>query len=248
MMNKVPILILAGGLGTRLKALVPDIPKPMVAFRGKPFLEYQIEYVKNKGLDNIILCISHLRDSIIDYFKDGKEQGVSLRYSIEPQPLGTAGAIKKAAESFDLPDYFFVINGDTFVEWQPSKLLRVFLKTKSKIVLGLSRVSGRDVSRVETADDGKIIFYKEKALVASKAAKAAYSGAGVYVIARDLFKLWPEKRLSLEYDCIPRLVSQGRAYGLLLDSEVYDIGTPERLKVFERFLVSQRDGILSFRR
>src|ERR671917_1133842 len=92
-------LILAGGLGTRLRPLLRDRPKPMAPIKGKPFLEYQIYQLRSHGLRDLVLCVGHLAYHIQNYFGDGRDWGVQIAYAVEKEPLGTAGAIK-SAQSF----------------------------------------------------------------------------------------------------------------------------------------------------
>lgn len=117
------VLILAGGRGTRLGELTKDTPKPMIEINGKPFLEYQINYLKQHKLTDIVLCVGYLHEQIIDYFGDGSKFGVKIQYSIEETPLGTGGAIKNAETLLEQDNEFVVINGDTFLELNYSQFL-----------------------------------------------------------------------------------------------------------------------------
>ena len=91
------IVILAGGLGTRLGKLTRNTPKSLVRISGKPFLEYQLEFLKKGGIENILLCTGHMEEQIERYFGSGRKYGVNIKYSREDKPLGTAGALKQAS-------------------------------------------------------------------------------------------------------------------------------------------------------
>ena len=109
------VLILAGGLGSRLQSLLRGrLPKPMAQVKGKPFLEYQIDQLQAHGFKHLVLCVGHLAHHIQDYFGDGRDRGVQIAYAVETELLGTAGAINNA-ESF-IEDTFLVLNGDSYLE------------------------------------------------------------------------------------------------------------------------------------
>ena len=107
-------IILAGGLGTRLRPLTNTIPKPMIHINGKPYLEYQIEYLKRFNLIDILILVGYLGESIESYFGDGKHFGVNITYSYEKEPLGTAGGIKNAEENIT-ENEFLLLYGDSFL-------------------------------------------------------------------------------------------------------------------------------------
>ena len=106
-------VILAGGLGTRLRPLTEQTPKPMVEVEGRPFLEFIVEHIAGQGFRDILLLTGHLGEHVSDHFGDGRRFGVSIRYSREPQPLGTGGAIRAAWEQ--LADDFLLLYGDSFL-------------------------------------------------------------------------------------------------------------------------------------
>jgi len=106
-------IILAGGLGTRLKEVAPNTPKPMVIINGRPFLEYQMEYWINQGITRFILSVGYLKDLIINHFGDSFN-GASIEYVVEPKPLGTGGGMLLAAKN--ITEIFIVLNGDTYIE------------------------------------------------------------------------------------------------------------------------------------
>ena len=108
------VIILAGGFGTRLQSVVNDVPKPMADINGTPFLELLMTNMLSFGASEFVLCVSYMRDKIIDYFGEDF-RGVPVRYSIEEEPLGTGGAIKQAFDLFGLDDAV-VINGDSYIK------------------------------------------------------------------------------------------------------------------------------------
>ena len=113
-------VILAGGKGTRLKSISKTIPKPMMPVAGKPLLEYQIELCKKYGLEEVILIVNHLKDSIIDYFGNGEKWGIKVSYFEEPSPLGTVGGVKEIED--ELTEDFLVLYGDVIMEMDLQRL------------------------------------------------------------------------------------------------------------------------------
>src|SRR3989344_3377185 len=108
-------IILAGGFGTRLRSVVADSPKPMALIHGKPFLAYLLDYLTSQGITDVVLSVHYLREQIETYFKTNYN-GISIRYAVEEQPLGTGGAIKHALNYINISSPVFVLNGDTFLK------------------------------------------------------------------------------------------------------------------------------------
>lgn len=171
-------IILAGGLGTRLREAVPDLPKPMAPVNGKPFLEYVIRNLKKNGFSRIILSVGYMAEKIQNYFGDEYE-GVELVYSSEDQPLGTGGAIKKAMK-YCLSDHVHVLNGDTFICLDPSLLEQLWEKRCNSIIVGREI---DDCSRYGALkiDDERVVGFIEK----TKGSKA-FINAGYYVLDTKL--------------------------------------------------------------
>ena len=132
--------VLAGGLGTRLRSSVSDVPKPMAPVDNKPFLEYLIKFWISQGISKFIISVSYMRDSIINYFGDNYE-GIKLEYFIEKDPLGTGGGLIKTAK--EQLDTFVVINGDTFFEISLNELKLFKNKTKAEVVIALFKSNDR---------------------------------------------------------------------------------------------------------
>ena len=104
---------MAGGKGTRIQPIAPDIPKPMVQIGGKPVLEHEIDCLRKQGITNLIITVSHLQSVITDYFGDGSRFGVSIRYFHEPSPLGNAGALYRLRG--ELTEDFLLLNADVML-------------------------------------------------------------------------------------------------------------------------------------
>lgn len=223
-------LILAGGLGTRLRPLVSDRPKALAPAGERPFLAHQIELLARRGLREIVLCVGYLHEQIERQFGDGRELGVSIRYSVEPQPLGTGGALKLAEPLVD--DRFWLVNGDTYldVDFRQVQLAhaeRQSLGARAYGTIVLSRVDdGRRYGAVELDRDDRIVAFREKH---ESAAGAALVSAGMYLLEPDVFTLLPPAQpASLERDVFARLTAGPRPLlGYRADGFFVDMGTPE---------------------
>ncbi|MFH1651370.1 MAG: nucleotidyltransferase family protein, partial [Chloroflexota bacterium] len=132
------MVILIGGEGTRLRPLTWKIPKAMVPILNKPFLVHLLEYLKLHGVDEAILALGYLPDPIQSHLGDGAQLGVKLVYSVEDQPLGTAGAVKLAEAHLDEP--FLVFNGDVITEIDLTEMLKQHRKVKPKVSIALTPV------------------------------------------------------------------------------------------------------------
>ena len=128
-------IVLAGGLGTRLKSVVSNVPKPMAPIGDKPFLEYILKYLKKNGITRAILSVGYKSEIIEEYFGNNFE-GIDLVYSVEKEPLGTGGAIKKAMSKVK-SNQVYIINGDTFFDINLKSLI---LEDNSKIILSLKHI------------------------------------------------------------------------------------------------------------
>jgi|FaiFalDrversion3_1042247.scaffolds.fasta_scaffold01077_4 D-glycero-alpha-D-manno-heptose 1-phosphate guanylyltransferase len=219
----VPALILAGGLGTRLSSLFRNYPKALAPIAGKPFLEYLLLYLKKHGFFDIVLCVGYKADLIQRYCQDGKQWGMSIRYSREQMPLGTAGPLKVAGPLIPATD-FLVLNGDSFFNIDLNTLVRYHKSRKALATIALAKVNNAQrYGTVEVDSRGKIVKFIEK----EQTEKAGLINGGIYVFHRKVLDLIPEGRaVSLEYEIFPKLV--GKAfYGLPFEAYFVDIGVPE---------------------
>jgi D-glycero-alpha-D-manno-heptose 1-phosphate guanylyltransferase len=204
-------VILAGGFGTRLSHIVKDIPKPMADVGGKPFLEYIILYLIRKGVDRIILAVGYKHESIASYFGD-KYNGIPIVYSIEDIPLGTGGAIKKAASVCEAKN-FFIINGDTYFNVDLMKMKPMSIACKP--MRNFDRYGN-----VLIDENSKIIAFEEKRFVES-----GYINGGVYLCDKSLFDNVSDNVFSFEKDILEK--NAGIFSAFISDTYFIDIGIPE---------------------
>jgi len=229
------VVILAGGLGTRLKDVVPDKPKCMAPVGGRPFLEYVLCFLRRQGLTEVILAVGYRADRVLEYFGDGSRFGVRLAYSIEPTPLGTAGALKLADRLLS-GDRVIVMNGDSIADVPLMALLRYHTEKRALATIALAQVpNAARYGAVSLGPDGDIVRFQEK----SNEGWGVIS-AGIYVLERRVIADIPShKPVSLERDVFERLAGSG-LYGFEFDGFFIDIGTPEayykaQLEVPRRF-------------
>ena len=219
------LIILCGGLGTRLGDLTQNTPKSMMLINGKPFLEIIIKQFINTKISSVILATGHLHDYIYSYFGD-EYNGIQIIYSKEEQKLGTGGAIKKAFESNSI-DHSFVINGDTYIDIDEKIITE--LETNKPSIL---------VKKIKSIDRyGALILNKDNFvknfLSASKVPnKESFVNLGMYFLDKSFFSMTHEKSFSLESDYLPQYVKKNNIKAVISDIFFIDIGIPEDLLSF----------------
>lgn len=217
-------IVLAGGMGTRLRSAVPNLPKPMAPINGRPFLEHQLDFWIGQGVDRFIVSVGYMKEVIMDHF-GSSYRATLLTYAIEEEPMGTGGGLLLAAQ--ELKEPFLVLNGDTFFEVILDELLCFHHKHASEWTISLSRSNeaGRYMG-IDVKPDGGIVSCK------SGTGEPGYLvNGGVYLMNPSVLtstKCIPGKKLSLEDDLLPAFVTQGGTlYGLEFPGRFIDIGVPQ---------------------
>jgi len=221
-------LILAGGLGTRLRHVVSDRPKPMALVNGKPFLEYQIEFLRKNNIDDIVLSVGYMSEKIEKHFGSGKNFGISIRYVREKDFLGTGGAIKNAIQA--LNDYFFALNGDSLFLVDLDSMIKFHKDNQAEMTIALAKVGDNSrYGNIHVSNKFQITEFTEKGNSSEK-----LINGGIYYFRKDTWnwKNFPEK-FSLEKEFFPQIVTKNRIFGYLSDSYFIDIGTVEDYKKLE---------------
>ena len=219
-------VILAGGLGTRLRAVVPDAPKPMALINGRPFLEHQMDYWIEQGITRVIISVGYMPDVITSHFKN-RYNGIPIDYALEETPLGTGGGLLLAVAK--LPDVkpFLVLNGDTFVECSLADIALTHASQKADWTMVTFKADMADrYGGIDMNDGGQIT-----GLRTGKAGLGEWGNAGVYMISPALFATlgWRAgDKVSLEQDLLPKaLVSCARCYSSPCHGVFIDIGLPD---------------------
>lgn len=215
-------IILAGGLGKRLRGVVSEVPKPMAIIKGKPFLEHLLIYLEKEGIKKVILTVGYKREVIQKHFGN-KFNNITVQYSVEEEPLGTGGAIKRALELVENADVL-ILNGDTYFKINLKKLTHFHYSKNADVTIALKSVhnTGR-YGVIEINEKNRILKFYEK----SKKIEGLING-GIYIVKKKIFlssNLPP--KFSFEKEFLEKYVSTLKFYGLPFDSYFIDIGTPE---------------------
>ncbi len=215
-------IILAGGLGTRLREAVPDLPKCMAPVNGKPFISYVIRHLAKQGVEHFIFSLGYKSEAFLDFLSTELASG-SYDIVIEETPLGTGGAIQYASRQSKEP-VFVVVNGDSIFQTDLAALSDFHYSHNSSCTLALKQMENVDrYGAVEIDNTGKIIVFKEKQFFA----KGMING-GVYLINKSylLEKNLPEK-FSFETDFLQQFYTEGTIFGIAQEGYFIDIGIPE---------------------
>lgn len=227
----IDVVILCGGLGTRLRSVINDRPKVMAEINKRPFLDILIDYIASYKFRRFILCIGHMGDVIKKYYEK-KDKNLTVLFSEEKEPLGTGGAIINA-EALIKSDPFLAINGDSLCRIDIKEFLKFHIEKKAVASIALvSPERDADYGVVTLDSNQRIISFNEKA----KPDVDAYISAGMYFFSRDIIGYVPANtNYSLEYDLFPNIIDKG-IYGYITGEKLIDIGTPERYTKAEEFL------------
>lgn len=223
-LHEIPAALLVGGMGTRLRSVLPSTPKTLALVAERPFLELIFRQLVLQGVQNVILCTGHLADQVEACFGDGHQFGLRIQYSREFEPLGTSGAIKLAHKYLENAPEFLVLNGDSFVQFDLRRFLR--LHREKGGVATLAAIEVEDASRYGTiclGDDNQVLSFHEK----SEFRNAGLVNAGAYIFNSRIFQRLPNVvPASLERDVFPELIHHG-LFAFVTSGPFIDIGTPE---------------------
>ncbi|MCI0744284.1 MAG: HAD-IIIA family hydrolase [Verrucomicrobia subdivision 3 bacterium] len=235
-------IIIAGGMGTRLKARLGDLPKPMIPIGGKPLLEHQVELAKRYGFTEVVIFAYYRPDLIEAHFGDGRRWGVKISYQVEKTPLGTAGAVLGELES--LADRFLVFYGDTMVNVDLDRIWEKHATSGADATLLLHpNDHPLDSDLVEMNEAGWITAFHNRPHPAGKFFQNLVN-AGLYVIEKEALKPWTADLQSMDFgkDLFPAMLRAGkRLLGYNTPEYIKDIGTPER---YDRVSAEHASGVI----
>ena len=217
-------LILAGGMGTRLRPITNEIPKQLMPIHGKTILEHVLDLFKKHGIKNIILAIGYKGDKIREYFGDGKRFNVNITYVQENAPLGTAGPIRSAKELID--STFIVCNADELKDLDLIDMYLSHKENKATATIALTTVEDPSNYGVARLQGNRILEFVEK----PKKDKAPSNliNSGLYIFEPEIIKYISEGRSMLEKDVFPKLAKDGKLFGYPFSGQWFDTGTMER--------------------
>lgn len=218
-------VILVGGEGTRLRPLTSTVPKPVVPLVDRPFIAYMLQWLESHGVDDVIMSCGFLATSVRNVLGDGSAYGLKLRFVEEPDPRGTAGALKFAESMLD--ERFLMLNGDVLTDIDLTAQIEQHERTGAKATLALVPVPDPTAyGLVHLGEDHSVLDFVEKP--SPDQIDTNLISAGAYVLDREILDLVPaEQKVSIEREVWPRLVGHG-LYGYSSESYWLDIGTPER--------------------
>jgi mannose-1-phosphate guanylyltransferase len=231
----VKAIVLAGGEGTRLRPLTYTTPKPLLPIANRPFLEHQLSWLARHGVDEVVLSLGYRPDAFARRFESGTYDGVRLRYAVEPEPLGTAGAIRFAAHHHDagdgrgVTDRLLVCNGDVLTDLDVSALVRFHDERGAQASIALTRVEDPSAfGVVPTDENGRVRSFVEKPPPGQ--APTDWINAGTYVLEASLLDTIPAGRaVSIERETFPGLLAAGGGlYAMRSSGYWVDIGTPAK--------------------
>ena len=225
-------VILAGGLGTRMRPWTETVPKPMLPVGNKPFLQHQLELLVRHGVFNIVLLVAYLGQQIEQFFGDGAKFGCRLAYSFEPSLLGTGGALKNA-ETLLAPS-FLLLNGDTYLDLPYRDFARNFSAGNVAAIVAAYQPNSHDArvpadrvaGNLAIDSTGKVLAYRKK-----QAQGLTHVDAGVIALRKAILDRIPVGVVySLEEDVFPGLIAAGQMRAWITQEPFYDMGSPEGLQ------------------
>lgn len=217
-------IILAGGMGTRLKTIISDLPKPMAPIMNVPFLTYQLNYLKHFGIKKVIFSVGYLSEKIIAHYNQSFEN-ISIKYSIEKNPLGTGGGIRMAMSNLK-EDLVLILNGDSFFDLDLEQFYNLHLEQKSDFSLALRYVNNSErYGNIEFNSSHQITSFIEK----NQLNQSGYINAGVYILSKKLYlqNTKPDINFSIEKDFFEKQLNQLIIKGFEFKDYFIDIGIPE---------------------
>jgi D-glycero-alpha-D-manno-heptose 1-phosphate guanylyltransferase len=226
-------ILLAGGFGSRIKALYPHLPKPMIPIAGRPFLEWAIQYWARQGIMRFVVSLGYLAEAATDYFMTRPPDGLDIATVVEPQPLGTGGAVRFAAQA-TTADPLVIANGDSLVAADIAPV-RALLDQDAidGAILGVRVADAGRFGSLTMDADGRLTGFAEKR------PGGGVINAGVYFLRRRLLARFPKQEpLSMETDVFPALLAGGaKLWVVPTEAPFLDIGTPQSLQEAEEFLL-----------
>jgi D-glycero-alpha-D-manno-heptose 1-phosphate guanylyltransferase len=232
-MPQIPdVVILAGGLGTRMRGVAGDVPKAMAQIGGRPFIELLLKQLRHYRFSRVILSVGYKHNTIRNYFGENAF-ALKLSYSVESSPLGTGGALRQAVDQM-ATDAVLIMNGDSYTDLDLEDLVQAHADSGVDVTVAVVPGSRNDAGSVVLERDGKILAFAEKRMVAD----SLYLSAGIYMLNRNLVNgIPPAVKISLEEQLFPQWLAGGKSIrGFVFEGQCIDIGTPERYRMAQKLL------------
>jgi len=225
------IVILCGGKATRLYPLTKKIPKSMMRFEGKPFLEQQLDLLKKNRIFDIVLCVGYKAEQIKKYFGDGKNFGVEIKYSSDKKKLlGTGGALKKAENL--LEDSFLVMWGDSYLPFNFQKAIKFFKKSnKPGMMIVFKNLNKYEPSNVEVKNNLVKSYSKKR-----KTKKMKYIDYGISIYRKEVLKYLPKNQVCDLTKLQQVLIKKRQLLAYPAEKRFYQIGSPDGLEELKNYI------------
>ena len=228
-------ILLLGGFGTRLRPLTNDTPKQMLPVCGRPMIEWVCEHLWRHGVDEVVLSLGYRAETFTAAYPRGRIGQLAFQVAVEPEPLGTAGAVRFAAQASGVTGTFLVLNGDVLTDLDVGALASMHENSGAEATIALQPVADpSSYGLVVTDSTGRVLSFSEKPQPGSASAalpdrKRPTISAGTYVLtSRVLDRIPPGQPVSIEREVFPRLVADGTLAALVADTYWLDTGTPQQ--------------------
>jgi len=220
-----PVIILAGGLATRLRPITEEIPKAMLDIAGRPFIDHQLNLLKKKGIENVILCVGHLGEMIEAHVKNGSAYNLQVTYSYDGDKLlGTGGALKNIGDK--LPDTFFVLYGDSYLDIDYQKVENAYRLSGKKALMTVYKNEGRWDSSNVIFKNNELIRYSKK----DKTEDMNYIDYGLGILSKSVLIEHPACDAFDLADIYEELSEKNELFGFEVFERFYEIGSPQGLE------------------
>lgn len=222
-------VIIAGGKGTRISQIYPDIPKPMIPIAGVPVLEREIVCLRNQGIKDFIITVQYKANVIMEYFGKGEKHNINIEYYVEKEPLGNAGALYFLKDR--LEEDFLLVNADSLFDIDIHRFVRFHREAKAMATIAVHpNDHPHDSGLIQCDHTGKVVKWFPK-----EAARETYYhnivNAGIHILSPELlYKQFEKDKVDLDHDILMPLVAENELYAYRTPEYIKDMGTPERLK------------------
>ena len=228
-------ILLLGGLGTRLRPLTNDTPKQMLPVCGRPMIEWVCEHLRRHGVDEVVLSLGYRAEAFTAAYPRGRIGQLPYEIAVEPEPRGTAGAVRFAAEASGITGSFLVLNGDVLTDLDVGALASMHESSGAEATIALQPVADPSpYGLVATDPSGRVLSFSEKPEPGSASAvvpggERPTISAGTYMLtSRVLDRIAPGQPVSIEREIFPQIVADGTLTGLISDTYWLDTGTPQQ--------------------
>jgi mannose-1-phosphate guanylyltransferase len=235
----VKAILLIGGLGTRLRPLTLTTPKPLLPILDRPFLEYQLNFLRRQGFDDVVLCTAYRAEDFRQALQDGRDHGVRIAYVHEDTPLGTVGAIKNAEPHVTGPT--LICNGDILMNLDLRALADFHARKQAQATIALTEVADPSAFGVVDMDkEGRVLQFIEKP--APGTAPSNLINAGAYIFQPEVFAMIPKNTVySVERGLFPAMLAAGHPlYAKRLEGYWLDVGTLEKYQQAQKDVAEGR--------